>query len=247
MAAHPCAAGSLRVSDSAGTCVCSSGTIDVAGSCILAAEFFGAAAGVLAGALILAWLAAHRRARNAGERGEDGEFRARVEALRNRLGLTPQHGFLLTTDRIPLWRQAAAAAKFVRERGCGTVCVDGGGGDGGGDDEEVVYVQRSQLEAAARLWLLREDADAKLARIRARDRGSPSYREILPLWQYCREHVYAFNIRQHKHAQIHKHLRALFEAFICHSVSLSSCVVARAVLYHCLPVSLYVLSSETPV
>ena len=192
MATHPCAAGSLRVSDSAGTCVCSSGTIDVAGSCILAAEFFGAAAGVLAGALILAWLAAHRRARNAGERGEDGEFRARVEALRNRLGLTPQHGFLLTTDRIPLWRQAAAAAKFVRERGCGTVCVDGGGGDGGGDDEEVVYVQRSQLEAAARLWLLREDADAKLARIRARDRGTPSCREILPLWQYCLEHVYAY-------------------------------------------------------
>ena len=39
-----------------------------------------------------------------------------------------------------------------------------------------------------------------------------------------------YNIRQHKHAHIHKHLRALFEAFTCHSVPLYSCVVARAVL-----------------
>jgi hypothetical protein len=78
---------------------------------------------------------------------EEVKFRAAVEALRARLLLTRPEGFFLTTDRLPVRRRAAAASA------AGEAAT---GADG------VVYLQRSHLEAATRLGLLRDDADAKL-------------------------------------------------------------------------------------
>ncbi len=58
-----------------------------------------------------------------------------MEALRARLGITQADGYVLSTDHpLPWWRRAA-----------------GGGGGGGG--AAAVFLQRSGVEAAARLGL----------------------------------------------------------------------------------------------
>jgi hypothetical protein len=153
VAQRACPAGSLRVPDAAGACVCASGAVEVAGSCAAAAHFYGAAAAALAATVALACAAGRLRERQKAAAGEDGAFLERVEALRARLALTRQEGFKLATDSVPTWRRAAAAAAAAAAR------VLGGGGPA---EDDTVYLHRSQLEAAARLWLLREDADAKL-------------------------------------------------------------------------------------
>jgi hypothetical protein len=137
-----CPPGSLRAPDSAGVCLCYGSAVDIGGTCVPTAELVGIVAAVLAAAVCCA--AARRRARRIAALGceEEVKFRAAVEALRAQLLLTRPEGFFLTTDRLPARRRAVEAAA--------------------GSDGVVVYLQRSHLEAATRLGLLRDDADAKL-------------------------------------------------------------------------------------
>jgi hypothetical protein len=118
------------------------------GTCIRTAELVGAVAGAFVVAVCLACAAARCSARRAASSidEEEAKFRAAVEALRDRLLLTRPEGFFLNTDRLSTWR--SAVCKVTGKAAAGA--------------EGVIYLQRSHLEAATRLGLLRDDADAKL-------------------------------------------------------------------------------------
>ena len=165
MTRRSCPAGSNRVSDAAGACVCAPGAIDAAGACAPAALFFGAFAAAIAALLALACLVARHFGRRAAGGGdvEDAAFQARVDALRERLALTVEEGFILSTDRVSLLRRTAAAtAAALRLPQCCVGVGGGGGSNSSSGKQEAVHVQRSHLEAGVRLWLLRDDADVKL-------------------------------------------------------------------------------------
>jgi hypothetical protein len=67
-------------------------------------------------------------------RQDEDEIRRAASQLRSRLQLTRAEGFVLSSDVYPVWRKRAS----------------------------LVFVQRSHLEAAARLTLFRDDCDVKL-------------------------------------------------------------------------------------
>ena len=107
-----CSAGTGRIPDSKGTCICPGGTSPVSsgGDCVSLGLLVPFAAAVL---MMTAFVARRRFRRRLSK--EEEELRRAVRSLRQRLHLTWQEGILVSSDRVlPFWRPARSMV-FVQQ------------------------------------------------------------------------------------------------------------------------------------
>ncbi len=110
-----CDAGSGRVSDAGGACVCPEGTVSFSpgGACVPSKLIIAAVLLPVAALAVAAWLA-RRLLRRPAEEGAE-ELRRAVQALRRRLLLTRREGVVVTSDWLPVWGHQAHPVVFIQQ------------------------------------------------------------------------------------------------------------------------------------